>query len=497
MTDPDKPRAKLAAIKIPSAGDASFQKGSRSDEHPLVENIVEAGAKQSRTVTRSHPASRLNKLEARFNSNDSRDSKNQRIPFYNWSHRYEMALDIIAAFEIVFKNHSSSTREVTKRNFDHFLLFLESYDKHGAITSIVYIDQQYIDEFKNYLEQNISNLEWRKDIWLSFRSVATEMLVQAEAEGIKTHPILIPLSPWPTNGERGYKRNGSTSAPGWTAVFPLAEGKPPQVLPFSHWKNRGDFGSALLKAFITVNFHTGPGTRRVRRIQLNDLKKFLDKADPGFDIKGVNDFCSEHARAFKEFLDGTGKIDRTKKKIWNNFRSVFSQMVIDLRATTGIEHKIVMEHTPWPGASKRGNYTQALSLGDAGVLLNACITEMNETLAEAAKFGHNYAGPSVAELLPFIIPLTFWTLFNPDTAIGLKVEDIKPAVLGRIAIISEDKGRSNQDQIATFSVDDTHICAPPVLVRNIMALTKGLREHCSNNVSKYLFIGQVLNTNSQ
>ncbi|MEI9914689.1 MAG: hypothetical protein WDN29_01430 [Methylovirgula sp.] len=63
--------------------------------------------------------------------------------------------------------------------------------------------------------------------------------------------------------------------------------------------------------------------------------------------------------------------------------------------------------------------------------------------------------------------LSFWTDFNPDTALGIKLSDIRPPYLGRISIVA-DKGRSNREQIATFPADDDHLCAPPVVIKKFV-----------------------------
>src|ERR1035437_1208101 len=111
-------------------------------------------------------------------------------------------------------------------------------------------------------------------------------------------------------------------------------------------------------------------------------------------------------------------------RIWKITRSIILAMTAETNESNRAHYSAEMPQNPWPGSSRRGVHSRAMTVGEAGVLLRACLLEMTRTMEMAARLGQHYEGPTVAELLPFIVTLTFWTFFNPDTVVGLKVSDI-------------------------------------------------------------------------
>jgi hypothetical protein len=483
MANRKKLRQKLSATILPEA-QAYFATllSQDSKSYRVQESRASGSVKTSGKI-----------LKAVFHS--AAHSEAQKISFSNWQERSEFAETLIPAFEKVSGHVAKISRSVRKSQLNQFLYFLNKVDPQNRIKSPNDLKPEHPLLFKAFLDQSGTDESTRRRVWSTFRLVAMEILAQSHCDESGREAILIPLSPWPKAGRRGPHVKAVRRVNALQAVFPRGGGEAPQTLDFTPWRERGEFGIELVKAFTKINYHLNPSTRKVRRVQLGAFLRFLDHTDPKKKIATVTDFTTGHVRSFKEFLDKTNAIDRTRKKVWAVFRAVVSEMVAQANEARGSNHQIPIAKTPWPGASRRGVHTKAMSIGDAGRLLRACLVDMKSTMQAAARFGPHYQGPSVAELVPFIVTLAFWTNFNPDTVVGIKLSNIRPPVLGRIAIVAE-KGRSNRDQVATFPQDDTHLCSPPVLVRNIIQLTSVLRDRCTSRIKDHLFIGRILNTNS-
>ncbi len=434
-------------------------------------------------------ATKTNPLILTFNAR--RDAKPQVISFLSWRHRGGFAQDVASAFSAITSSQTSSTRIVSRRILNAFLKFLDHADPNVSLQTIDDFDARTITSFIDYLEQNYSSRQRRRDIWLATRRLLLELF--RHGKRVRAEPFILQITPWPKAGYRGVaSRNLNTKDP-FVISFAADRGEQPQCLDFSKWKKRGPFGRALIEAFKKLHSHLSEGTRTVRHLQLNQFLRFLEHTDPKMAINSVTDFSAGHARKFKDHLDSTGMIDRTKRKYWATFRMIMLEM-INISNQSGVNRKISIAPTPWPGAARRAVYTEPMSIGDAGALLRACASEMKASVEKEGRQGVHYEGITSAELLPFIVILAFWTHFNPDTVVSIKLSDIGAPYLGRM-IITAEKGRSNREQVASFPVADTHPCSPSVVIANLLRLTSTLRTKCRPEIRDQLFIGLVLNPN--
>jgi integrase len=274
-------------------------------------------------------------------------------------------------------------------------------------------------------------------------------------------------------------------------VYPRPGGDKPLCLNFAPWLERGEFGIAVAKGFAEAwGLASSEKSRIAHRVQLLSLLRFLREYDPAATLKTAGDFKPKEFTAFERYLDKSVPSERTRKKIWATCCRLLK--VIDATESMGGTNRepISIPKNRWPGSSKREMHTPALTLDDAGRILRACMQDMQSTLEIARQQTYSdYPGPKLRELVPFVVAMGFWTNFNPDTLVSLRLSKIQPNVLGRILVVGE-KGRSNRDQIASFSARDRHICAPPEIISNLRNLTESVRAIADPGIQDFLFIGR-------
>ncbi|MEI9914688.1 MAG: hypothetical protein WDN29_01425 [Methylovirgula sp.] len=118
----------------------------------------------------------------------------------------------------------------------------------------------------------------RRAGWQVFRIVFLQMI--ATSGNAAVGPFYVPATPWPKAGKRGVDVDVSNRKPAFQIIFGARDGASPQTLDFSAWEKRGKFGTALVAAFKKVFVHSKPGTRTVRRIQLNHLAGISRRVRP-------------------------------------------------------------------------------------------------------------------------------------------------------------------------------------------------------------------------
>ena len=198
---------------------------------------------------------------------------------------------------------------------------------------------------------------------------------------------------------------------------------------------------------------------------------------------GLDQLTIAQLAAFKQHLEALPG-EQGRRKHWT-----YAKRVIEHACDAAKTPVPFMEQRPWAGAFRRDDgRSKILTVDQVGAVLRACIKEMTQILKEAED--PDYDGPTLPNLFPFIVAFTFATLFNPDTATGMRRGDVRPDLFGRTVVIGR-KPRAGQDQEASFSSTDDHICSPPVIIANVEQLTRGLRDKLPAEDNAFVFVGRM------
>lgn len=263
--------------------------------------------------------------------------------------------------------------------------------------------------------------------------------------------------------------------------FPPFGNREAQTLDFSPWGYFGiEFAEQVARAFVAMNKNTGNKTRITRRLQTNKfLQYLLSSSDSPLTLDTIS---SNHLNDFKSYLDAIPS-ESTRGKIWHNATNLIEAACREAGRT--VPHYVAL---PWTGAFRDGVGRQnIMTVEVVARLLQACIKDMTSVI-EAAQ-DPDYEGPFLAELFPFIVCFAFWTMFNPEAATGMRLSDVGAELLGRVVLIGR-KPRATQDQIASFSSEDEHVCSPIQIVKNVRSMTRGIRRALPSEHRDFLFVGR-------
>ncbi len=451
----------------------------------------------------------------------------QLVSFAPWARLGDViALQVIAAFEERYASMTPTSRLVRRQYLNKLLHFLEGLSGDERPASLDAVTSEHLVDFAAYVAPVKST---RTDDWAMATSIVTHACQAAgrtppafkrspwtttrPAKTIEPPPEVAPdqVAPPPKPSALGRKsrallagtplaaiRTGGDgdnlvplvpairhSGPATLAVFFPARGEDPaQEIVLSEWLALGsDFARTVAGIFLERHKSSGNKTRTTRSRQLRPLKSFLQKLGSGAPGT-LAEISAAQLAAFKTSLDEVGSPD-TRAKYWY----LATTYVED--ACTAVGRKPPSyDPNPWPGSFRRTEAkTEVITTEAVGAILKACIADMSATLREADEEG--YAGPTLPDLLPFIICFTFWTIFNAETAVGMRRSDVKGDVMGRIALVGR-KPRASQDQVASFAADDDHICSPPTIIANVERITSGLRERLPMGQRDYLFVGRMM-----
>jgi len=274
---------------------------------------------------------------------------------------------------------------------------------------------------------------------------------------------------------------------GPTVVFP-ARGKevPSQTIDFSIWNRiNPQIALQVAKAFSVSERDAAFKARITKKAYAKKFFVFLSETLPapdklGFTLEAVS------SKLLANYQEELGKLSTpaSRQKHW-----LYATHLVEDACTEAKRAVPQFNSNPWPGASARmGLQAEILTVEEIGAILRASIKDMEEVLTQAEV--QSYEGPALPDLMGFLVPMAFWTNFNPDTVVALRCSDRRPDVLGRIVIVGEKK-RSARDQVASFAAHDTHICSPIQIFENLKRITAGLRARLPIEEQDYLFIGRM------
>ncbi len=220
------------------------------------------------------------------------------------------------------------------------------------------------------------------------------------------------------------------------------------------------------------------------RRQSRKLLAFLkaEAREPGGKVTSIADLTELAMLRFLISID-KGAV-ATRSKVWRTASGIVKHVCLGRKRPVPYHAR-----NPWPGHGARGpTRTTALTVSTVAAILRACSEEIAATMQVAQ--APSYVGATLAELFPFVVALTFWTLFNPEVAYGIRRDDIRTEVLGRFAIVGR-KGRSPDVQVATFPSSDDHLLAPKKVIGNLLTLTAPLLGKLPPGERVYLLVGRV------
>jgi hypothetical protein len=270
---------------------------------------------------------------------------------------------------------------------------------------------------------------------------------------------------------------------GRTVFFPARGATPAHRQDFTDWwQFNPKVALEVMAAAVDLKRQNSPKTVTTWRTQIRNLLSYLKAGPRSASLNSLAHLSSEQMLEFRTFID-KGDI-ATRSKIWRAATAVVTH-ACDAQSKPAPSFPA----NPWPGhAARAPAATEALTASEIGPILNACVVEMNATIAASEEPG--YPGATLADLFPFVVVLAFWTLFNPETVAGIRRSDVRPDVLGRFAVIGQ-KGRSPTDQVATFPSSDGHPCAPKTVIENALKITSPLRHRLPPDKRDFLFVGRV------
>ena len=456
----------------------------------------------------------------------SGENAKQTIRLEKWNTLGEkIALEIALAFIDLFSHQGRMGRSTTRGQLNKLCCFMSE----NEIFSLTAITDEDAEAFKRFVESVPSTR--RKD-W----AVARQVIRHANAR-VGREPPSMDISPWtkkapewkevtesePINDAQQVSTSLSNTSPkalrssrsrlasikvarvstadasavaqldpnpkvlreetSVVVVFPARGLIPAHRHSFNDWA-RLDHGIAAEVADATVKIKRASSQKSITTwcTSVRNLLKYLGSLDGNLRPRSIADLKDEHIAGIVDFID-KGSVAR-RAKVFKAIESVIKQVCRDRgRAAPRFPAN------PWPGHGARAPVaTEPLSVSTIGAILTACSKAMLATMAESKKPA--FAGVTLDALFPFAVTLAFWTLFNPETVMGIRQSEIRPDLLGRFAVVGR-KGRSTKEQISTFSSSDDHPCAPKMVIDNVLTLTAPLRRRISPDKRDNLFIGMV------
>lgn len=457
------------------------------------------------------------------------DGQDQSVLFKSW-HALGGTLgrEVATAFVHLFANNSRLGKEVTRGNLNKLYHFV----KKRGIKSLLDLKDEDVKNFMTFVEPVESTR--RKD-WDIARRVIEHTFSQARqvpprmehfpwtrkpedwSPSTNTGPtvaleaVIQPEGSLPVDGSAqntqharsrlagmpvAVVENGSAkqisplnlqpsiiNTDGLTVFFPARGTEVAHRQDFTDWGRFNEtIASEVAAAAIGLKRHNSVKSIITWRTQIRNLLSFLKSLPAKERPISLTDLTAQQMLEFRTFID-KGDV-ATRSKIWRASTGVIAYSCESKSKTT--PHFPV---NPWPGHAARAPFaTEPMTAAEVGSVLNACTRAMEATMALSKE--PDFEGVTLADLFPFVVVLTFWTLFNPETIATIRISDIRPDLLGRFAIVGQ-KGRSTVDQVATFPSTDEHHCAPKKVIENLLAITQILRHRLPPDKRILLFVGRV------
>ncbi len=461
-------------------------------------------------------------LEARF---PRVDGDGDRLDFGLWLALGEpIALEVANAFILIFAHWKYSARVTGRRQLNKLWHFLNARKSEGAgIGSLADLSGSDMLRFKDFIDPVEST---RRNDWSVAKKIVTQACAMAgrPAPAMEDHPWSRKAPEWsapkpvPTPAKvrtpgiastatDARTRNRLASAPttrtttsGGPEVarldvapstlidateiwvfFPARDGRPAHRQHFNDWWAESQAMAREVAAAVSSLKRDNAGSSITTwSAQARPLLRFVTTQPSAKGLQALHAMTAAQLHDFKAFID-KGDV-ATRGKIWRVATSIVSHACKSAGRTS--PHFV---DNPWPGHAVRApTKTKSVTIEHLGMILRACLSDMQETLRKAER--PDYPGPYLPELFPFIVVLALWTAFNPETVMGVRRSGVRPDMLGRFVIVGH-KGRSPSEQSANFSTTDDHPCAPKSVIANVEAITRPLRHRLPPDEGDLLFVG--------